>query len=616
MRRLFVWEHLREEAVDARLGRDRRCRALVVAGDHHHLQTEALERHNALARSRTKRVSNGDDASRLAVHSHEHCRLALGGELRAQPIRRHELRAAHAYLAARDARDDPEAAPRFEPLGVGDDQAAGERCRNDRLGQRMLALTLGGRGESEQFSLVESVARDEVGHHGLAFGQRASLVQHHRSHFASPLQRLGALDQNAHLGATPGPDHDRRRGRETHGAGAGDDEHGDEDRDRIGERGLRAEDEPGQRGQRRDQEHGGNEVARHEIREPLDRGLRRLRLLDQSDDLRQERLLTDPHGAEAERAAGVERAADDLIARLLVHRHALPGHHRLVHRAGAGEDEPVDCDLLSRTNDHDVADAHIFDRDLDFLAELAPHARGLRTELHELLDRIRGVRPGACLQVSAEKYQRDDHRARLVVQIHARLEAGSREHAREERRHDGDAVRGGRADRDQRAHVRLAVPSGGDRADVEGPPGVELNGGRQREEKIGAPVRALEVREHKRRHREHHRKRAQHRGNHETSTRLRQRSAPRLDLPIFRSLATTRAVSPCLDRADELIELDAIRIDPHPRGLGRQIHARLLHARDLLQRRLDRANTAGAGHPLDREGQVAFLGLSGRTHVS
>ena len=78
---------------------------------------------------------------------------------------------------------------------------------------------------------------------GLAFGQRAGLVDDERVDLLEALQRLGVLDQHAGLRAAPDADHDRHRRGEPERAGAGDDQHRDGRDQGVGEARLRPPDD-------------------------------------------------------------------------------------------------------------------------------------------------------------------------------------------------------------------------------------------------------------------------------------------------------------------------------------------------------------------------------------
>ena len=77
------------------------------------------------------------------------------------------------------------------------------------------------RSRSTPSATVTSTRRHPAGGHG------AGLVEHDRVDAAGGLEDLGALDQQAELGAAAGADHQRRRRGQAERARAGDDQHGD-----------------------------------------------------------------------------------------------------------------------------------------------------------------------------------------------------------------------------------------------------------------------------------------------------------------------------------------------------------------------------------------------------
>ena len=107
---------------------------------------------------------------------------------------------------------------------------------------------------------------------------------------ARRLERLRALDEDAARCAAARA-HDDRGGRcEPERAGARDDQDRDERGERIAESGLWTEHEPRERARECDREDDRHEDRRDAVDEPLDRRLRPLRLLDETDDLRDERV--------------------------------------------------------------------------------------------------------------------------------------------------------------------------------------------------------------------------------------------------------------------------------------------------------------------------------------
>ena len=65
------------------------------------------------------------------------------------------------------------------------------------------------------------------GQHRPSYGQRAGLVQDDHVQVGQPLQRFAALEEDPQLRAAAHGDGERRGHGQTHGAGAGDHQHGD-----------------------------------------------------------------------------------------------------------------------------------------------------------------------------------------------------------------------------------------------------------------------------------------------------------------------------------------------------------------------------------------------------
>jgi hypothetical protein len=70
-----------------------------------------------------------------------------------------------------------------------------------------------------------------------------------------------------------------------------------------------------------------------------------------------------------------------------------------------------------------------------------------------------------------------------------------------------------------------------------------------------------------------------------------------------------RAVAGALDRRDERVDGRRRRVEPHLRGLGREVHGGV-RRRQTVQHLLDARRAGRAGHALERE--VDLVGASGR----
>ena len=100
---------------------------------------------------------------------------------------------------------------------------------DDRLGERVLGVALGGGREREQLVEAERVPGGDRGvrHRGLALGEGAGLVEEHRTDRAHGLEGEAVGDEHAAARGTLGGDRHDERDREAEGVRAGDDEHGD-----------------------------------------------------------------------------------------------------------------------------------------------------------------------------------------------------------------------------------------------------------------------------------------------------------------------------------------------------------------------------------------------------
>ncbi len=126
----------------------------------------------------------------------------------------------------------------------------------------------------------------------------------------------------------------------------------------------------------------------------------------------------------------------------------LAREHRLVDGRFALDDDAVGRDLLPRTDDEEIADRELGDRNGDLHA-VPEHACLLGAELEERADRRARAPPRSSLEIAPEQDQRRDHGGDLEVDV------GVGDHGE---RRDRPAPRRKRADRDERVHRRGAVP--------------------------------------------------------------------------------------------------------------------------------------------------------------
>ena len=398
--------------------------------------------------ARLEGVGDRDDASRPAVDRHVDRSLAGSGESLAIDLQRgHDLadepRSTDTDALTVDDRRDPLARLGCELARFGQVHAqCVANVSDDRLSQRVFRAPLGGSHQAEELRLVGDRpvgCEDDVRDAGLALRERARLVEDHDPDLVQSLQRFRVPEEDAVLGSLPRPDHDRRRRREPEGARAGDDEDGDRVEQGEVEGWRRAGDVPRDERQGGDGEHDRDEDPGDGVGQSLDRRPRALGLLDEADDLGQDRV--GPHAGRpvGEGTRGVQRRTDDLVAGTLAGGHALAGDHALVDRRAALQHQAIDGDALTWTDQQHVADDDLFDRDVNLRPE--PHdPSSARREADELADRVRCVAPGARLEEAAQEDQRDDRGRGVEVERQhvAHRQTGGGEEAREQ--DGGDAV--------------------------------------------------------------------------------------------------------------------------------------------------------------------------------
>ena len=179
---------------------------------------------------------------------------ASSSERAARPSRRDAFALQQAGVAdgeavAVDGGEQSVARDGLEGLGARHLQAALGRGLDDGLGQRVLAVALGGGDEAQHLVLVDAVGGRDLDDLGLAARERAGLVEDDGVERGRLLERHRVLEQDAALGAEPGADHDGRRRREPERVRAGDDDDGDGEQQRVLD--VAADDEvPDDEGQR------------------------------------------------------------------------------------------------------------------------------------------------------------------------------------------------------------------------------------------------------------------------------------------------------------------------------------------------------------------------------
>ncbi len=115
-------------------------------------------------------------------------------------------------------------------------------------------------------------------------------------------------------------------------------------------RAARHRSDPRDEGERAGGDTAGTNQAGDAIGKLLDGSSAALRLCDQANDLREQRLLADSFGAHQQGSAAVDAAADDARARKLLDGQRFAGDERLVHRAVAFKHQSVGGNLFAGTD--------------------------------------------------------------------------------------------------------------------------------------------------------------------------------------------------------------------------------------------------------------------------
>ena len=124
-----------------------------------------------------------------------------------------------------------------------------------------------------------------------------------------------------------------------------------------------------------------------------------------------DRAVSSPDGGDPdpERAARRDRAGDDGVAGRLGDAAGLAGDHRLVDVGGAVDDHAVGRDARAGSDEHDVADREVRDRDLLGAGRRDPLGR-VRQQRRQGGERALRLRDRAHLEPVAEQHDRDQGR--------------------------------------------------------------------------------------------------------------------------------------------------------------------------------------------------------------
>ena len=263
----------------------------------------------------------------------------------------------------------------FVPFDVRGEAAAGKNLHifggfpgeteiaggiDDGVGERMVGALLGGGGDAEEIVLLVAGEGMNCGEHGAANGEGAGFVENDDVEMRKTLERFAALEEDAELRAAAYGNGKRGGHGEAHGAGAGDDEHGNGVCEGQLER-VRGE-EPGDEGDEGEAKDYRDEDGAGAIGEALHGRARTLRLFYHPRDLRQDCGFAEGLRAASDGSVVVERACQDAAARLAGERRGFAGEHGFIDGGAAFDDGCVDREALAGKNEDVVAGLNLFKR--------------------------------------------------------------------------------------------------------------------------------------------------------------------------------------------------------------------------------------------------------------
>ena len=453
--RLAVRQDLREHLVDAELGGDAAGRRRRVAGEHHRPQTAGAELGDRRARGRPDLVGDRQERGRPAVDGDVHDRAARAGERcraglacgwsDALPLE--QARVADEHAPTVHLRDRAVAGDGGEPPvadGAGSGPAA--RSPDDRLRQRMLALRLDGRGQRQRLVAAEGAERGDARRRPAGPRSASRSCRRPRCPGAAICSSATAL-LNRMPWRAPRPVPTMTAVGVARPSASG------QVMTTTVMANRSAVETPAPAGP----SHAKNVTAppasatstSQKAARSASRCAGALLLCASWTSLTiWASAVSAPTAlaSRAKRSVPVDGGADEPVAGALVDRHALAGHHRLVHVALAVDDLGVHRHLCARADEEVVADDHFAGRHLDRLAA-ADHHGHRRRQVEQRADRLVGAAAGAHLQPVAEQDERGEEGGRLV------------EHLAVDPEGHGDRVRpaGADGDRDEDHHVQRAV---------------------------------------------------------------------------------------------------------------------------------------------------------------
>ncbi len=182
---------------------------------------------------------------------------------------------------------------------------------------------------------------------GLAFRERAGLVEHQRVYAGEGFQRLSILHQHSGRSAAAHGNHDGHGRGEPQRTGARNDQYGDARDQRVSEARLRAEHSPADKGDDSRSHNRRHKDCRYFVRKALYGSAAALGFAYKLHDLGQEGFAADALRDHDEAPAGVKCAGGDFIAHSFFDGKGFAGYHRFVNGAGTFANHAVNGDTFT-----------------------------------------------------------------------------------------------------------------------------------------------------------------------------------------------------------------------------------------------------------------------------
>ena len=405
-------------------------RPLVVAGQHHYVNSQFFKFRDSLSAGFLFPVRHGNDAQQFFIFCKQQrglaciCQLVQFAGYRRNINARlfHQRHIARAKLTSVLFRLHTFAEKSNKIVHLRDGNLLFRCIFHHRACQGMTAAMLQScrRGKQRREIRIRFIGgtakQNHIGDPGLSFRNGTRLIQHYRIQVMRCFQRFPGFDQDSVLRAFSGSHHNRHRRSQTQRAGAADDQYTDGTAE--SEFKTFAPKQPENAGCQCNEHDHRYKYTGYFIRHAGNGGLAAAGFVHQPDNLTDRAVFPYPLGCKMNKPGFIDGGADDCISRLFFHRDALPGNGRFIHAGSAADDHPVCRNAFAGAHHDFIAFRQFFRRNDNFRA--VPDDRSLfRRQVHQFFNGAGGAAFGTGFQPFAEGNQGDDHTSRFKIQIHA-----------------------------------------------------------------------------------------------------------------------------------------------------------------------------------------------------